>query len=408
MTAGCGVGREAYIDGVRRAQEYIAAGDVYQLVLSSRFSGRHDLDPFQAYRALRLINPSPYMYLLRAWATMTVVGSSPEALVKLNGRARRAAADRRHAAALGEADLDAHARAELLADPKENAEHVMLVDLARNDLGRVARAGQRARRAVPRHRALQPRDAHRQRRARQLAPAAMPSTCSPRHFRPARWSARRRCARWRSSRSSSPCGAACTAAPWATSARSGDMDQAITIRTLVFHGDEYSYQAGAGIVADSQPETSTTRCCQERGAARALRWRRKDCERALLLIDNYDSFTYNLVQAFLVLGADVRCTATTRSRVEQARALAPTHLCISPGPGTPQQAGVSIAMIRAFAGQIPVFGVCLGHQSIVEAFGGKVVCAPRLMHGKTSPIEHDGRACSRALRSPARWAAITR
>jgi len=111
----------------------------------------------------------------------------------------------------------------------------------------------------------------------------------------------------------------------------------------------------------------------------------------LLLIDNYDSFTYNLVQAFLVLGAEVDVRRNDEITVAQALALAPTHLCISPGPGTPRDAGVSIDMIRAFAGRIPVFGVCLGHQSIVEAFGGLVVRAGRLMHGKTSTIEHDGR-----------------
>ena len=110
----------------------------------------------------------------------------------------------------------------------------------------------------------------------------------------------------------------------------------------------------------------------------------------LLLIDNYDSFTYNLVQAFLVLGAEVEVQRNDEISVGQARAFAPTHLCISPGPGTPHDAGVSIEMIRAFAGAIPVFGVCLGHQAIVEAFGGKVVRAGRLMHGKTSLIDHDG------------------
>ena len=115
-----------------------------------------------------------------------------------------------------------------------------------------------------------------------------------------------------------------------------------------------------------------------------------DARPRLLLIDNYDSFTYNLVQAFLVLGAEVDVRRNDQITVEQARALAPTHLCISPGPGTPQDAGVSMDMIRAFAGVLPVFGVCLGHQSIVEVFGGKVVRAGRLMHGKTSTVEHDG------------------
>jgi anthranilate synthase/aminodeoxychorismate synthase-like glutamine amidotransferase len=120
----------------------------------------------------------------------------------------------------------------------------------------------------------------------------------------------------------------------------------------------------------------------------------------LLLIDNYDSFTYNLVQAFLVLGAEVNVRRNDEITVEQALALAPTHLCISPGPGTPRDAGVSMKMITAFAGKVPVFGVCLGHQAIVEAFGGDVVRAPRLMHGKTSLVEHDSRTLFANLPQP--------
>jgi anthranilate synthase/aminodeoxychorismate synthase-like glutamine amidotransferase len=111
----------------------------------------------------------------------------------------------------------------------------------------------------------------------------------------------------------------------------------------------------------------------------------------LLLIDNYDSFTYNLVQAFLVLDAEVLVHRNDAISVTEARALAPTHLVISPGPGTPEEAGISMPMIEAFSGTIPVFGVCLGHQAIVAAFGGKVVRAQRLMHGKTSAITHDAR-----------------
>ena len=120
----------------------------------------------------------------------------------------------------------------------------------------------------------------------------------------------------------------------------------------------------------------------------------------LLLIDNYDSFTYNLVQAFLVLGADVQVYRNDAITPDAARALSPSHLCISPGPGTPYDAGVSMDMIRAFSGHIPVLGVCLGHQSIVEVFGGKVVRAGRLMHGKTSVVEHDGRTLFAGLPQP--------
>ena len=120
----------------------------------------------------------------------------------------------------------------------------------------------------------------------------------------------------------------------------------------------------------------------------------------LLLIDNYDSFTYNLVQAFLVLGAEVLVYRNDEITLEAADALRPSHLCISPGPGTPYDAGVSMAMIGHFAGRIPVFGVCLGHQSITEVFGGKVVRNWRLMHGKTSLVDHDGQGVFAGLPAP--------
>lgn len=120
----------------------------------------------------------------------------------------------------------------------------------------------------------------------------------------------------------------------------------------------------------------------------------------LLLIDNYDSFTYNLVQAFLVLGADVLVHRNDQITIDEARRLDPTHLCISPGPGTPGDAGISMRMIEAFAGQLPIFGVCLGHQALVEVFGGKVVRAPRLMHGKTSLVHHDDRGVLRGMPEP--------
>jgi anthranilate synthase component 2/para-aminobenzoate synthetase component 2 len=120
----------------------------------------------------------------------------------------------------------------------------------------------------------------------------------------------------------------------------------------------------------------------------------------LLLIDNYDSFTYNLVQAFMVLGAEVLVHRNDAITVEGAAALAPTHLCISPGPGTPREAGVSMRMIEAFAGRVPVLGVCLGHQAMVEVWGGEVVRAGRLMHGKVSLIEHDGAGVFAGLPRP--------
>lgn len=120
----------------------------------------------------------------------------------------------------------------------------------------------------------------------------------------------------------------------------------------------------------------------------------------LLLIDNYDSFTYNLVQAFLVLGAEVLVHRNDQIDVARARALAPSHLVISPGPGRPEDAGVSIELLDAFAGELPILGVCLGHQCIVQHFGGRIVRARRLMHGKTSLVHHDGQGVYAGLPDP--------
>ena len=111
----------------------------------------------------------------------------------------------------------------------------------------------------------------------------------------------------------------------------------------------------------------------------------------ILMIDNYDSFTYNLVQAFRELGADMQVIRNDQIDVDGIRALAPAALILSPGPGNPDSAGVTLAAIKEFAGKVPLFGVCLGHQSIAQAFGGRIVHAKRLMHGKTSRIHHDGR-----------------
>jgi len=120
----------------------------------------------------------------------------------------------------------------------------------------------------------------------------------------------------------------------------------------------------------------------------------------LLMIDNYDSFTYNLVQYFLELRQEVIVRRNDAVNLEEIAAWEPDYLVISPGPCTPSEAGISLAVITAFAGQIPILGVCLGHQSIAQAFGGRVVRAGRLMHGKTSTISHDGRTIYRNLVNP--------
>lgn len=120
----------------------------------------------------------------------------------------------------------------------------------------------------------------------------------------------------------------------------------------------------------------------------------------ILLIDNYDSFTYNLVQAFAANGAEVLVHRNDALDVEAAFRLAPSHLVVSPGPGRPEDAGVSCDLISAFAGRVPILGVCLGHQCIVAGLGGAVVRAERLMHGKTSMVQHDGRTIFAGMSQP--------
>jgi anthranilate synthase component 2 len=120
----------------------------------------------------------------------------------------------------------------------------------------------------------------------------------------------------------------------------------------------------------------------------------------LLMIDNYDSFTYNLVQYFLELGEEVEVVRNDKLGLEDIENLAPSHLVVSPGPCTPNEAGISVEAIRHFAGKIPLLGICLGHQSIAAAFGGRVVRADKLMHGKTSMIQHDGSSLFSGIDNP--------
>lgn len=120
----------------------------------------------------------------------------------------------------------------------------------------------------------------------------------------------------------------------------------------------------------------------------------------ILVLDNYDSFTYNLVQYMGELGAEMEIRRNDQITVEEAEAMNPERILISPGPCTPQEAGISIPLIQRFAGRAPILGVCLGHQAIGAAFGGKVVRAKKLMHGKTSEVEHDGKTIFEGIATP--------
>ena len=262
--------RDDFLGGVKRTQEYISAGDVYQLVLSTRFAGRHELDPFQAYRALRLINPSPYMYYC-ALGDVTIVGSSPEALVKLKGgraQLRPIAGTRPRS---DDVAVDVAREAELRADPKENAEHVMLVDLARNDLGRVARAGSVH---VDPYRAIE-RYSHVMHIVSgvnaELAPGKDAFDLFAAAFPAGTLVGAPKVRAMQIIDELEPVNRGLYGGTVGYFGARGDMDHAITIRTLIFHGDEFSYQAGAGIVADSVPATEHEEVLAKSGAmVRAL------------------------------------------------------------------------------------------------------------------------------------------
>ncbi|MFN2166448.1 MAG: anthranilate synthase component I family protein, partial [Anaerolineae bacterium] len=250
--AGASMSETEFTDAVAKAKGNITAGDVFQLVLSVRFSGRTDIAPFEAYRALRLLNPSPYMYFLEM-GELSVAGSSPEALVKLHGReaSLRPIAGTRPR---GDTEaVDVSREEELLADPKENAEHVMLVDLARNDLGRVAVPGTvrvDPSRAIERYSHVMHivsgvvGELEAGRDALDLFAATFPAGTlvgAP------------KVRAMELIDEYEPVARGLYAGTVGYFARGGNMDQAIAIRTLVFEGDEYSFQAGAGIVADSVP-----------------------------------------------------------------------------------------------------------------------------------------------------------
>ncbi len=240
----------AFAAAVERAQEEIASGEVYQIVLSIRFAGETDIPPFEAYRALRLLNPSPYLYYCD-FGDLQVVGSSPEALVRLEGRAaslRPIAGTRPRG---GGVEADAALEAELLADPKEAAEHVMLVDLARNDLGRVAVTGSVR---VDPYRAVE-RYSHVMHLVSGvegvLAPGVDAFDLFASSFPAGTVSGAPKRRALELIDALEPCGRGLYAGTVGYFGHGGSMDQAIAIRTVVFEGGRYAYQAGAGIVADS-------------------------------------------------------------------------------------------------------------------------------------------------------------
>ena len=245
--------KSEFMAGVKRVKDHITAGDVYQLVLSVKFSGETDIDPFAAYRALRLLNPSPYMYYLD-FDDLQVVGSSPEALARLNG----ASAELRPIASTrprgNDDEHDQFLERQLLADSKEAAEHVILVDLARNDLGRTAVAGSVK---VEPYRIIE-RYSHVMHMVSgvtgELRPELDALDLFAATFPAGTVSGAPKLRSIELIDELEPVNRGLYSGSVGYFGHGGSMDQAITIRTVVFCEGRYSYQAGAGIVADSDPE----------------------------------------------------------------------------------------------------------------------------------------------------------
>ena len=387
------VTREQFEGMVKTAKEYIAAGDIYQVVLSQRFEAAIDADPFTVYRALRHVNPSPYMYFLRV-GDRSIVGSSPEMLVRVEGRQVQTHPIAGTRPRGRTEDEDVRLGEELKRNEKERAEHVMLVDLGRNDIGRVAKYGTVR---VPTYMTLERYshvmhlvsivegrldDAHDRLDALVACFPAGTVSGAPKVRAMeiiAELENRRR-------------GVYAGAVGYLDFA--GNLDFCITIRTVLIENGRAYVQAGAGIVADSNPtaEYEETRD-KARAVLRALELAQNGFRRArlqprlgglkarlrgnagldmVLVIDNYDSFTYNLVQYLGELGAEVRVRRNDQVGLDEVAEMTPEHIVISPGPGRPEDAGVSMDVIRRFGPTTPVLGVCLGHQAIGMVYGGIV------------------------------------
>ena len=366
---------------VLKAKDYIAAGDIFQVVLSQRFETEFTLPPFALYRSLRRVNPSPFLYYLD-FDRFSVIGSSPEILVRVrDGKVsiRPIAGTRRRGATPAE---DRALAEELLADPKERAEHLMLLDLGRNDVGRVADIGSikvtdqfileyysQVMHIVSN---VEGKLSNKYDAIDALVAGFPAGTVSgaPKvrameiidEFEKNKRGVYAGCVGYFSA--------------------DGEMDTCIVLRTAIVKDGKMYVQAGAGVVADSVPESRAPGVREQgqgavprRRGGRALRRPRREGA-MIILIDNYDSFTYNLYHFLGDIGAETVVHRNDKISVGQVISARPEAIVISPGPATPNEAGICLELIEKASETIPVFGVCLGLQSMGQCFGGKVVRAP--------------------------------
>ncbi|KAI9223384.1 ADC synthase [Blastocladiella britannica] len=469
------VGKDGYMEFVRSLQHHIVEGDIFQAVPSQRMRKPTALHPFNAYRQLRSFNPSPYMFYLDL-KDFQLVGASPEMLAKVDAHDRRVythpiAGTRRRGATEEE---DNALAADLLADPKERAEHIMLVDLGRNDVNRICEP------ASVRVESLM----HIERYSHVMHIVSVVSGIL-----------RQEQSVFTAFRSIFPAGTV-SGSPKVKAVElirklegekrgvyagavghfdySGGMDTCIAIRTMVFKDGNAYLQAGGGIVYDSNQEDEYMETINKMMSSAAALERAEDYyynlqqrgavemaavaipspvegsspvlsaidgpsdslpqslsrriaptfksympgelpqfasandiyhlpipsdahEPVTLLIDNYDSFVFNVYQYLCQEGARVVVFRNDQITLEQIATMNLRNIVISPGPGHPSDSGISLAVLREYSGKVPILGVCLGEQAMFQVWGGLVTYAGEPVHGKTSAVAHDGKGLYRGL-----------
>ena len=379
--------KKEYCQMVEKGIDYIKEGDIFQVVLSNRLYAKATGSLFDSYRVLRTTNPSPYMFYF-ASDNIEVAGASPETLIKLEGTKLTTfpiAGTRKR----GKDDQeDQQLIDDLLKDEKELDEHNMLVDLGRNDLGKISKfnsvhvvsymdilkfskvihiASIVSSEIKEEYDALDAVDA--------LLPAGTLSgapkirACQIINQLDLQDEQNKR----------GIYGGAIGYLDF-----TGNMDLCIGIRLAYKRNNEISICSGAGIVYDSVPENEYQECLNKAGAVvEAIKMI------MILLIDNYDSFAYNLYQLIGSIDEDIKVIRNDEMTVEEIEELQPSCIIISPGPGKPSEAGIIEEVVQKCYTKYPILGVCLGHQAIVEAFGGTVSYAQSVMHGKSSIIKVD-------------------
>ena len=411
---------DEYADLVKQMKEHIVQGDVFQIVPSRTFSLPCE-DPLAAYQRLKQSNPSPYMFYVNA-PDFTVFGSSPENFIRVSEDPKRIEISPIAGTRTRGIDLDADSRkeAELRLDIKEQAEHMMLVDLARNDIARVSKAGTRHVQellTVDRYSHVMHLVSHVQGDLKDDLDALHAYQASL-NMGTLVGAPKVKAAQILREVEKTKRGIYGGAVGYLD--HRGNLNTAIMIRSAIVKDGTAYVRVGAGVVFDSDPafEVQETHnkakavleaiqpSASHPGAGQGLDagLRQHDKKPSILLIDNFDSFTFNLESEFRELGCDVqvwRNCITVDKAMEIALAMPePRLIVLSPGPGTPKDAGCCIELVQKNKGQVPMLGICMGHQVMIEALGGEVGLAEITMHGKSSLMKHSGAGVFEGFANP--------